>query len=166
MIPAMTYDAPLALFETEVQADWIDLNGHLNVAYYVRAFDLATDALMDLLGIGWDYMRREKCSIFMLEAHVNYLEEVKLGDRIRFTTQVLDYDARRIHIFHAMYHAGEGYKAATSEWLAIHVDLAERRSLPLPDSARQKLAAIWSVHERLPRPETSGRTIGIRRKTA
>ncbi len=162
----MTYDAPLALFETDVEPDWIDLNGHLNVTYYVRAFDLATDAFMDLLGIGWDYTERERRTIFMLESHVNYLNEMKLGERMRFTTQLIDFDAKRIHIFHEMYHALEGYKAATSEWLAIHVDMEARNACEIPDFARARLVEIWSAHEHLPRPAGAGNAIGIRRKIA
>lgn len=162
----MTYDAPLALFETEVLPEWIDLNGHLNVTYYVRAFDLATDAFMDLLGIGWDYTKRERRTIYMLEAHVSYLNEMKLGDRMRFTTRLLDFDAKRIHLFHEMFHASKSYKAATSEWLAIHVDMESGRSTAIPDFARERLVEIMSGHERLPRPEEAGRVIGIRRTMA
>jgi acyl-CoA thioester hydrolase len=162
----MTYDAPLSIFETNVLPEWIDLNGHLNVTYYVRAFDLATDAFMDLLGVGWDYTKSDKRSIFMLEAHVNYLDEVSEGDRIRFDTRLLDYDAKRIHIFHEMFHAGEGYKAATSEWLALHVDLEARRSVPIPEFARERLTAMMASHEGLPWPEQAGSRMGIQRKTA
>ena len=162
----MTYTAPLALFETDVPAEWTDLNGHLNVTYYVRAFDLASDAFCDLLGIGWEYTSRERHTIFMLETHVSYLEEVVEGDRLRFTTQLLDYDAKRMHIFHEMFHAAKGFKAATSEWLAIHVDMEARLSSPMPDPAREKLAGIMAAHEALPRPEQAGRVIGIRRMVA
>ena len=162
----MALDAPLALFETDVLPEWIDLNGHLNVAYYVRAFDLATDAFMDLIGIGWDYTKRGKSSIFMLESHVNYLNEIRLGDRLRFTTQLLDYDAKRIHLFLEMFQSDEGYKAATSEWLAIHVDTDTRRSTEMPESARERLVEIMSAHERLPRPRQAGHVIGIRRQIA
>ncbi|MEE8247001.1 MAG: thioesterase family protein [Alphaproteobacteria bacterium] len=162
----MAYAAPLALFETEVRPEWIDPNGHLNVTYYVRAFDLSTDAFMDMLGIGWAYTAREKHSIFMLEAHVNYLDEVVEGDRLSFTVQLLDFDAKRIHIFQEMFHAEKRYRAATSEWLAIHVDLAAHRSVPLPAYARDKLVAIMAAHEGLSRPELAGRVMGIRRKLA
>ncbi len=162
----MAYDAPLSLFETEVLPEWIDPNGHLNVTYYVRAFDLSTDAFMDMLGVGWAYSEREKHSIFMLEAHVHSLDEVVEGDRLRFTVQLLDYDAKRIHIFQEMFHAEKGYRAATSEWLAIHVDMAARRSVPLPSGARDKLVEIMAAHQALPRPELAGQAMGIRRKLA
>ncbi len=162
----MTDETPLALFETQVPPEWIDLNGHLNVTYFVRAFDLATDAFMDLVGLGWDYTKQERRSIFMLEAHVTYLGEVTLGERLRVTTQLLDCDAKRIHFFHQMFHGTDARKAATSEWLAIHVDMASRRSVAVPASARERLSRIMSAHERLPRPEQAGHIIGIRQRLA
>ena len=162
----MTEEKPLALFETDVPREWIDLNGHLNVTYFVRAFDLATDAFTGLIGIGWDYTKRERRSIFMLEAHISYLDEVRQGERLRITTQLLDCDAKRIHIFHEMFHGAEARTAATSEWLAIHVDMAARRSVAIPAFARERLSRIMSAHERLPRPEKAGHVIGIRRRMA
>lgn len=162
----MAYDAPLESYRGEVLPEWVDPNGHFNVAYYMRAFDLASDAVQDLMGIGWSYLAREGHSIFMLEAHVCYLEELSAGDPLRIATRLLDYDAKRFHLFHEMFHGDKGYKAATSEWLGIHVDMASRRSVPFPETVRERLAVLRSAHERLPWPEEAGRTVGIRRKIA
>jgi len=43
------------LFETEVKPEWIDYNGHMNVAYYVLAFDHAIDDFYGRLGLGEAY---------------------------------------------------------------------------------------------------------------
>ena len=40
----MTFPAPYREFSSRVRPEWIDYNGHMNVAYYVAAFDEATDA--------------------------------------------------------------------------------------------------------------------------
>ena len=55
----------LDLYRGSVQAEWIDYNGHMNLAYYVLAFDKATDALFERLGIGGDYVRVQRCSVFV-----------------------------------------------------------------------------------------------------
>ncbi len=39
----MTLRTPL-VYETCVKPEWIDHNGHMNVAFFVLAFDEATDA--------------------------------------------------------------------------------------------------------------------------
>ncbi len=163
MVPVMTYDAPLHLHAETVRPDWIDYNGHMNVAYYVLAFDHAVDRLFDILGVGIDYVKAAGCSLFVLENHVTYLRELVAGDPMRFTLHLLDHDHKRLHAFIDMYHAEAGHAAATYEFLAVHVDLGERRSTPMPAAALARLAAMLESHRTLPRPAAVGSVIGIRR---
>ena len=95
--------SPLALYRDVVRPEWIDHNHHLNVAFYVRAFDLATDAFFAYAGISPDYIERTGCSLYVLEMHVSYHREMKEGTPMRFETQVLDVDEKRIHFFHYLY---------------------------------------------------------------
>jgi acyl-CoA thioester hydrolase len=159
----MSLDAPLSLHRDTVRPDWIDFNGHMNVAYYVLAFDGATDKFFDWLGLDAAYRQATNRSTFALEQHILYLREVRLGDPLRFTTQLIDHDAKRLHYFHRMFHGREGYLAATIEIMSMHIDLGARRSVALgpPDDAR--LLALAAAHAALPRPEQCGRVIGIRR---
>ncbi len=159
----MTRAGALAVHEETVRPEWIDYNGHMNVAYYVLAFDHATDRLLDLLDLGADYVAREEKSVFQAECHVSYLREVKAGDPLRFTVQLLDYDAKRIHFFASMYHRDDGFLSATAEWLGIHVDLEARRSAEFPGTALERLARLKADHAGLPRPPQVGRAMGIRR---
>lgn len=157
----MTIDAPLALYEGEVEPEWIDYNGHMNVAYYVLAFDRATDAFFAHIGVDHDYVRERGMSLFALEAHVTYQRELHAGDPLRVTTQLLDFDAKRLHYVHHMRHGTEGWLAATGEWLSIHVDMKTRRSAPLPEDIVARLVALRAAHEALPRPPEVGRVIGL-----
>ena len=149
-----------------VLPEWIDYNGHMNVAYYFLAFDHATDAFYDFIGCGEHYKSAGSFSTFTLEGHITYDQEVLQGDRLRFTTQLLDFDEKRLHYFHIMYHADKGYAAATNELIAMHIDMEQRRSAPFPPEILERLAGIGERHAGLPRPEKSGRVIGIRRKPA
>ncbi|MEE2803410.1 MAG: thioesterase family protein [Pseudomonadota bacterium] len=156
--------APLSCPTIEVISEWIDYNGHMNMAYYNVAFDrYGTDYLLDQLGLGIDYVQRENASTFTLEQHVSYLRELRIGDPIHMTCQLLDYDSKRVHCFLNMYHAKEDYLAATSEQILMHVDLDRRRGSPLPDVALKKLAAMNKSHGQLPRPPQAGHVIAIRR---
>jgi acyl-CoA thioester hydrolase len=83
---------------------------------------------------------------------------------MRFTTQLLDRDAKRVHLFHEMYHAQEGYLAATNETIVMNIDFASRRSAPWPKQAGERLEAVWSAHQHLPRPSKAGRVMGLKRK--
>ncbi len=153
----------LEVHRESVHPDWIDYNGHMNVAYYVLAFDHATDAVLEHLGMGERYRREFDCSVFTAEAHVTYDREVKLGDPLRFTTQLLDWDEKRVHYQHVMYHATEGYLAATNELLILHVDMVQRQVTPMPGAVQTRLAELQALHRELPRPPQVGRVMSIRR---
>jgi acyl-CoA thioester hydrolase len=156
--------APIVCPDQSVEPEWIDYNGHMNMAYYNLAFDRALDHVYDRLGIGVEYVRTQGGSCFTAEIHVNYLRELLQGDPIRVTFQLLDCDAKRLHFFESMYHATEGYLAATSEQLALHVDMTSRRASPLPEGVQKALAELMTAHAQLPRPPQAGRSIGIKRR--
>jgi len=154
---------PLALYRTEVLPEWIDYNGHMNVAYYTLAFDKATDAFLDHIGLGETYRRDTNHSIFVLESHVTFGREVKMGDPLGFTVQLIDADEKRMHLFQRMFHNEAGYMAATVEMMMLHVDLTGPRSSPIPEAARSQLGMILAQHRQLPKPPELGRKIGIPR---
>ena len=139
----------------------MDYNGHMNMAYYNLAFDRGVDHAYDLLGIGADYARSGAGSCFVLEAHVTYLQELVLDDPIEIRFRLLDWDVKRLHYFEEMYHAEQGYLAATSEQLAMHVDMQTRRSAPFPEAAQAEIAALFEAHQDLSRPGQIGRVMGI-----
>lgn len=162
----MDFAAPIDSHRETVRPEWIDYNGHMNVAYFVLAFDHATDTLFDMLGLGVAYREATEHSTFSLQIQVTYLRELHLDAPIRVTTQLIDHDPKRLHYFHQMYHAQVGYRAATCECLSIHVDLAARRSAPLPSDIQARLAMLMAAHKDLPRPAEVGRVIAIRRAGA
>lgn len=160
----MKIPAPYKEFTSRVRPEWIDYNGHMNVAYYVAAFDEATDAFYNSLGIGEEYKNESDCSTFTLEGHITYDQEVVEGDRLLFTTYLLDCDAKRVHYIHEMHHADKGYLAATNELIGIHIDMNARRSADFPQHLQDRLQAALAAHQPIPKPKQVGRVIGIRRK--
>jgi acyl-CoA thioester hydrolase len=155
----------LMVVETRIRIlpEWIDLNGHMNVAYYVLAFDQATDTLYKTLDIAGDYLERQRHSVFTLAMNVDYVREVFAGDEVRIASRMLDHDRKRIHYFHEMFHAAEGWLSAANECLAIHVDMTTRRSAPFAEPALARLAAMTAAHAALGRPERAGRSLELRR---
>ena len=123
--------APFDQFRAVVQPAWIDHNQHMNMGYYVVVFDLATDEFLRWVGLDEDHRHEHQVTTFCLEAHVTYHREVRAGEPLRFTTQLLGYDEKRIHYFHQMLHATEGYLAATNELMSLHVRVETRRSAPM-----------------------------------
>jgi acyl-CoA thioester hydrolase len=163
-LPPLDLTAPLDRHRARVKPEWVDVNGHMNVGFYVVAFDQATDTLCELLGVSWEYTRREIGMIFVLEAHVTYDRELLPDAPFRVTTQLLGHDEKRIHIFHEMYHAEEGFLAATNELAILHVDFNARRAAPWPQETQARIAAMGETHGKLPWPEKAGRTISLKRR--
>ncbi len=159
----MSIPAPLTLHREAVQPAWIDYNGHMNVAYYVLAFDHATDALFDFLQVGETYRRATGCSFFAVRQNIDYVQEVHAGEMLSFETHFLGCDGKRLHFHHAMYHLQKGYLAATTELLALHVNLAARRAAPIPEDARARAGDLAEAHAILPEPEGLARKIGLKK---
>jgi acyl-CoA thioester hydrolase len=154
--------APLDRHVETVLPEWQDGNGHMNVAYYLHVFDRGVDVLFDFLGLGAAYRVQTGCSLFTLEQHLVYLSELRVGDQVRVTSQIVDCDAKRLHYFQRMVDAATGRVAATCENLSIHTDLKQRRTALFPAASLAWLAAVKRVHAALPRPAELGRAIGVR----
>ncbi|MET0852432.1 MAG: thioesterase family protein [Candidatus Rokuibacteriota bacterium] len=153
--------APYDGFRGVVRPEWIDDNGHLNMAYYVLIFDHATDDWFEWIGLGRAHRRTQPVTTFCLEAHVTYQREVREGDPLRVTTQLLAHDAKRMHYFHEMYHATEGYLAATNELVSLHVSQETRRAAAMAPQIQERLSIIQAAHDKLPRPTQVGRVMGL-----
>jgi acyl-CoA thioester hydrolase len=156
--------APVETHRDLVRPEWIDQNEHMNMGYYLVVFDLATDGWFRFVGLDAEHRRTRRVTTFCLEAHVTYHREVRAGDPLRFTTRLLDFDAKRIHYFHEMHHATAGYLAATNELLSLHVSQDTRRAAPMAGEILARLAAIRAVHAGLPPAPQVGRRIGLARR--
>ena len=148
-------------YQAIVKPEWIDHNGHMNLGFFVVAFDEATDAIYESWGIGLDYPERSGCSVFTLGINVDYLAELFEGDPLRIETLLVDHDHKRVHYFHRMYHGDTGALVATNECLCMNVNLESRRGAPFPDAVARRLEA---ARHRGETPEGFGRELAIRRR--
>ncbi|UOA14327.1 MULTISPECIES: thioesterase family protein [Sulfitobacter] len=155
--------APFRSSEMTVLPEWIDFNGHLNMAYYNVLFDQGVDQAYAEIGLGPEY-QRTGCTTYVAEFHVCYLRELHEGDRVYTTLQLLDHDEKRFHSFQELWHV-DGWLAATAEGLTLHVDQSGPRAAPMPDHILTHLDAMRRSHAKLPTPAQAGRRIGIRRKS-
>ena len=159
--PGAEIAAPLELYSAVVEPDWVDYNGHMTEWAFLAAFGWASDALFRYVGIDEGY-RAGGHSYYTVETHINHRREASEGERLRITTQVLGSDPKRLHIFHAMYRAGE--PLCTGEQMLVHVDTGAGRSAPLLDGPAAAVAAITAAHASMPRPPEAGSRIAIATK--
>ena len=146
----------------QVLPEWIDLNDHMNVAYYLLAFDNAVDSLWQEFGLTEDYIRTHSSSTIAVESHVTWQREIVEGDSYIVTSQVLAYDDKRIHQFQRMYHASQGFLAATCEWMNLHFDTGIRRVAPWPDEIRARIADFADNQGQQPWPAEAGQRMRVK----
>jgi acyl-CoA thioester hydrolase len=156
--------APFVSSVMRIEPAWIDFNGHLNMAYYNVLFDRAVDEVYVLLGVGEPYVAKRRHSFFTVEVHLRYLRELHADDPVRVTFQLLAFDSKRVHYFEQLFHATEGWVSATSENLALHVNIDQKKSAPFPDDVTERLTQMQRSHAKLPRPEAAGGQIAMRRR--
>src|ERR1700740_3722998 len=149
----------------QIEPQWIDYNGHLNMAYYNVMFDRAIDELWLKLGIGPGYMKARQGSTFTAECHVRYLREIHLGDPVQVSILLVGADEKRLHTFEELRHASEGWLSATSENMTIHIDMTARKTAPFPPDIHARVQAVANAHAAIPRPEGIGRKIAMPKKS-
>jgi acyl-CoA thioester hydrolase len=152
----------LVTYKTPILADWVDYNGHLRDAFYLLIFSFATDAFMDRIGLASNDRDASGNSLFTLEAHINYLHEVKLGEEVEVRTQIVGHDRKRVQLYHSLYKAGGDEELAASEQMLLHVDLAAGpKSAPFSEQSLEALRLLTEAQHDQPAPAYIGRVIGL-----
>ena len=116
------------ILKTEkVIKEYTDYNNHLNVAYYVRIFDIAADVMLDNFNIGGESAKANKKTTFVAEMYTAYNQEVRLDEEVETHVTYIDHDKKRIHYRLSMFHKEKKYLAATNEVISLYVDLCKRK---------------------------------------
>ncbi|NBB10536.1 thioesterase family protein [Pseudomonas sp. SLFW] len=152
----------LITHKTPILQDWVDYNGHLRDAFYLLIFSYATDAFMDRIGLASDDRAASGNSLFTLEAHINYLHEVKLGEEVEVRTQIVAHDLKRVQLYHSLYKAGGDEELAASDQMLLHVDLAAGpKSAPFSEQSLEALRLLSEAQHDQPAPTYVGRVIAL-----
>jgi acyl-CoA thioester hydrolase len=131
------------IYRTEVAPEWIDYNGHLRDAYYSLIVSLATDALMDRVGLDEGYRARTRCTLYTLEMHMHFLREVKKTDVVDVAVRILGTDRKRIHAAFDMRCSRYADPVATAEIMLLHVHQGdEPKAQAFPPEVIEGLARL------------------------
>ena len=167
MLDTSRFDTPIICPAMTVRPEWIDYNDHLNMAYYNVLFDQSADAAVEILNLGEAYRRGENKTLMTAETHVTYVKELKVNSEVQATFRLLDADAKSLHTYMELYHS-DGWLAATSESMLLHVDLRPGESGPkvvrFAQSIQDDIDTMLRYHRSLPRPKYVGKVMGVRRR--
>ena len=116
------------LSSQKILSDWIDYNGHMNVAYYLLIFDkFGADNLNNIFNMGEYSAKTSGMSTMMVETNITYNQELKLDDEVDINLLYFDHDKKRLQYKFEMIHKNKKYLASTFEALALYVDLNNRK---------------------------------------
>ncbi len=160
----LLFFSPFVSSLMRVERHWIDYNGHMNLAHYNGLFDRAMDEVFAVCGLGPNYVAERNQSFFTVESRTSYRQELTEGDEVRVTVQVINVDDKRVHCYLEIRHALDGWVAASTENLLLHVDLAFRRATIFPPDIRRQLEVLRDAHASMPRPERLGQGVMMPQK--
>lgn len=149
------------LWSGPVHNEWTDYNGHLRDANYLLIVSLAGDALLDQLGLDAAGRAASGHSMFTLECHLSYLNELKAGDEVQVRWQLLGADHKRLHLYFSLYKQGEADPAAVAEQMWLNVDMAGPKSAAFTSAVQEQVDAYKEAHAGLPKPKHAGRSVAL-----
>jgi len=156
-------DAPLDVYRCTVIQDWVDYNNHMTEAAYLTVFGWASDVLFQFIGVD-DAYRAGGSSFYTVETHIIYEREAALSDSLKVTTQILDFDAKRLHFNHEMFNLETNERLSTCEQMLLHVDSKAAKASAIKPTVALALNALLSSHRILATPPEVGRIMKIKQK--
>ena len=117
----------MLLTTKKIIKEWTDYNGHMNLSYYILVFDIAAEVILSKFKMGEHSAKTTKKSTMVVETHTTYNQEVKEGDEVDVFISYFDHDNKRLHYKLEMYDKNKNTLSATTEVLALYIDLNIRK---------------------------------------
>ena len=117
----------LLLNTTKIINEWTDYNNHMNLSFYILVFDKAAEKILSQFKMGEEAAKKEKRSTMVVETHTTYNNEVKEGDDVEVFLSYFNHDKKRLHYKLEMYEKGKNNLSATTEVLALYMNLDLRK---------------------------------------
>ncbi len=135
-----------------VPADWIDFMGHMNVMWYTHLFGKGVLEFFQLVGLTQEYFSANNAGCFVLEQHIRYLAEVRVGETVSLRVRALSRSEKRLHFMVIMIKEDKQIMAATSEIITAHIDMSRRRTSPFPEATSMAIDKTLATHSQLTWP--------------
>ena len=117
----------ILLTTKKVIKKWTDYNNHMNLSYYILVFDMGAEVILSKFKMGEHSAKTSKKSTMVVETHTTYNSEVREGDEVDVFLTYFDHDKKRLHYKLEMYDKAKNALSATTEVLALYMDLNKRK---------------------------------------
>ena len=117
----------LLLTTKKIINEWTDYNNHMNLSYYILLFDMGAEQILSKFHMGEHSAKTTKKSTMVVETHTTYNNEVKEGEEVEINLSYFDHDKKRLHYKLEMYEKNKKTLLATTEVLALYIDLNLRK---------------------------------------
>ncbi len=117
----------LLLTTKKIINEWTDYNNHMNLSYYILLFDMGSEQMLSKFHMGEHSAKTTKMSTMVVETHTTYNNEVKEGEEVEINLSYFDHDKKRLHYKLEMYEKNKKTLSATTEVLALYIDLNLRK---------------------------------------
>ena len=151
------------VFHTKVHRDWVDHNGHLNDAMYNRIFSDTTDDWLGHLGLTIDAVQSYQYTVFTLENHVMFLNEMKENEDVIVKVHLHNYDSKRLHVLMEMFNADDDL-CATYEVMLMGIDTTSGRPSAFPNDILNDIEHYYNIENVEMTSQYIGHRIGIKKK--
>jgi acyl-CoA thioester hydrolase len=111
----------------KVTKDWVDYNGHMNMAYYVLIFDQAWEVALEKFKMGESAAKSQQRSTMVVETNTKYINEVKENEEVNINLIYFDHDKKRLHLKMEMNEKKTNKLSASMEWISLYIDLGKRK---------------------------------------
>jgi len=111
----------------KITNDWVDYNGHMNMAYYVLIFDQAWEVALEKFKMGESAAKSQQRSTMVVETNTKYINEVKENEEVDINLIYFDHDKKRLHLKMEMNEKKTNKLSASMEWISLYIDLGKRK---------------------------------------
>jgi len=132
-----------------IPKDWEDYNGHVNVMYYMKLYEVGGWPMVEQLGMDETYFSERRCGLFDLEHHISYISELHVGERVTMHYRLVGYSPKRFHGLTFIVNRTRMELASTLEFITTGANLDTRRTAAFPEEVGAAIAAMVNEHAKL-----------------
>lgn len=112
-----------------------DAGGHLLEQFHVARFTDAAPHVWEQGGVGIDWLRAMNHGRVALEMKITHHQPARAGDGLLLYSRPAPLSAKTFLLYHELKRLSDGAPIVTGEVVAVVMNLATRKTVPLPDTA-------------------------------